>query len=169
MVDSYNTDVRFSKDFNFGTVDLQFFVQINNVFNDKKLSSTGFSRDNFDRDRYFESLHLPESAVDDQFKYVNVPGDDQPGDYRDYTITYTPIKAVRDIANTTSPTNGLIYYDETSKGYYEFVNASWQVVDSSRMDKIIKDKSYIDMPNLGFFTFLNPRDIYFGLKFNISL
>ena len=56
-----------------------------------------------------------------------------------------------------------------SSNYYEYVNSSWQTVDKSRMDKINDDKAYIDMPNFKFFTFLNPRDIYLGLKFNITL
>ncbi|MCB9219847.1 MAG: carboxypeptidase-like regulatory domain-containing protein [Ignavibacteriales bacterium] len=169
-VDNFNTDLRFSKDFNFGAVDLQLFVQINNLFNDKRLSSTGFSRTNFDYDRYIESLHLSSSTSGiEQFKYVNIPGEDKPGDYRDYNVDYTPIEAVRDLATITTPVNDLIYFDESSKGYFEYVNASWQPVDSQKIDKILKDKSYIDMPNYGFFTFLNPRDIYFGLKFNIAL
>jgi len=64
----------------------------------------------------------------------------------------------------------LIYYDVNTRQYYEFGSTSgWQKVDDNRMQKILDDKSYIDMPNFGFFTFLNPRNIFFGLKFNISL
>lgn len=32
-----------------------------------------------------------------------------------------------------------------------------------------KNKSYIDMPNQEFFTFLNPRDIFWGLKLSVDL
>ncbi len=32
-----------------------------------------------------------------------------------------------------------------------------------------KDKPYIDMPNLGYAAFLNPRDIYWGLKLSLEL
>ena len=70
----------------------------------KDLSSTGFSRTNFDYKNYFESLHLPESTggVED-FTYVNVPGDDQLGDYRDFDVDYVPIQGVRDITTISTP------------------------------------------------------------------
>jgi outer membrane receptor protein involved in Fe transport len=169
-VDYFNTNLRISKVFYFGPVDVQLFVQINNLFNTKRLSSTGFSRTNFDSKNYFESLHLPADVGGaDDFTYVNIPGDDQPGDYRDFDVAYVPINAVRDINTLPTPAENLIYYDEATGGYYEFNNSEWQTVESSRMDKILEDKAYIDMPNFGFFTFLNPRDTFFGLKFNITL
>ena len=49
---TYNTDIRISKLLDFVTFDIQFYVQINNVFNSKVLSTTGFSRVNFDYDNY---------------------------------------------------------------------------------------------------------------------
>ena len=169
-LDYFNTNLRISKQFYFGPVDLQLFVQINNLFDTKRLSTTGFSRANFDSKNYFESLHLPSDVGGaEDFTYVNIPGDDQPGDYRDFDVAYVPISAVRDISTIPTPTENLIYYDEATGGYYEFSNSEWQSVPSSRMDQILEDKAYIDMPNFGFFTFLNPRDVYFGLKFNITL
>jgi hypothetical protein len=38
----------------------------------------------------------------------------------------------------------------------------------SQKDEWTKNKSYIDMPNQEFFAFLNPRDIYWGLKLSID-
>jgi hypothetical protein len=32
------------------------------------------------------------------------------------------------------------------------------------MDKILKDKAYIDMPNQTYFNFLNPRQVLFGIN-----
>jgi hypothetical protein len=32
------------------------------------------------------------------------------------------------------------------------------------VQQVLDDKAYIDMPNQGFLTFLNPRDIFFGLR-----
>ena len=170
-LDYYNTNVRVSKALDFGTFDVQFYVQINNVFNAKVLSSTGFSRVNFDYDNYMKSLHLPEDIVSNETQnYYGVPGDDKPGDYRVNSAEYTPINAVANIAKIEKPTEDLIYYDITTRRYYEYTNGSgWERSDSGKIQKILKDKSYIDMPNLGFFSFLNPRDIFFGLKFNISL
>jgi len=169
-VDYYNTNLRLSKVFYFDNFDIQFFVQLNNLFNSRRLSSTGFSRTNFDKKNYIESLHLPSNTGGaEDFTYVNVPGDDQLGDYRDSNVDYVPIQAVRDRSLIQNPVQELIYYDEVSKNYYEYANSAWVAVDKSKIDKILDDKAYIDMPNFGFFTFLNPRDIYLGLKFNLSL
>jgi hypothetical protein len=170
-LDNYNTDIRLSKSLDFGTFDIQFYVQINNVLNSKVLSSTGFSRFNFDYDNYMKSLHLPEDVVTyENQKYYNVPGSDQPGDYRANGSDYTPIEAVSNINNIENPTEELIYFDSATRRYYEYSSGNgWARSDEKKIQKILDDKSYIDMPNYGFFTFLNPRDIFFGLKFNISL
>jgi hypothetical protein len=37
------------------------------------------------------------------------------------------------------------------------------------MDKILSDKAYIDMPNITSFTFLNPRQIFFGIKVSVKI
>ncbi len=170
-LDYYNTNMRLSKVFDFGKFDIQFYVQISNVFNSKVLSSTGFSRVNFDYENYMKSLHLPEDIVSNKVQnYYNVPGHDRPGDYRASGTEYTPIEAVRDINGIEKPTEDLIYYDSATRRYYEYsANTGWQRADNGKIQRILKDKAYIDMPNLGFFSFLNPRDIFFGLKFNISL
>jgi len=39
-------------------------------------------------------------------------------------------------------------------------------VSQSFYDNVINDKQYIDMPNQGYYVFLNPRDIFIGI--NIS-
>ena len=170
-LDSYNTDIRLSKSLDFGTFDIQFYVQINNVFNAKVLSSTGFSRFNFDYDNYMKSLHLPEDIANyDNQRYYNVPGSDQPGDYRRNNAEYTPIEAVSNINNIEKPIEDLIYFDSATRRYYEYsTSTGWGRSDEKKIQKILDDKSYIDMPNYGFFSFLNPRDIFFGLKFNITL
>lgn len=38
--------------------------------------------------------------------------------------------------------------------------------DQARKQRILDTKAYIDMPNQDYFTFLNPRDIFFGIKLN---
>lgn len=170
-LDYYNTDIRISKALDFGSFDVQFYVQLNNVFDVKVLSTTGFSRLNFDQDNYMKSLHLPDDIVNfETQKYYNVPGDDKPGDYRKSSAEYTPIEAVSNINNIENPTQNLIYYDSATRRYYEYSETSgWERSSEKKIKKILDDKSYIDMPNLGFFAFLNPRDIFFGLKFNITL
>ncbi len=170
-LDYFNTDIRISKALDFGAFDIQIYVQLNNVFNTKVLSSTGFSRFNFDYDNYMKSLHFPEDIVSaSTHKYENIPGNDQPGDYRVNGAEYTPIEAVANINTVEKPIEDLIYYDSATRRYYEYTSSSgWGRSDDKKIQKILDDKSYIDMPNYGFFTFLNPRNIFFGLKFNISL
>lgn len=61
-------------------------------------------------------------------------GNDKIGDYREEGVPYEPY-------DPTNPT-------KTEKD----------------LKRILKTKAYIDMPNLTFFTFLNPRDLRLGLK-----
>jgi outer membrane receptor protein involved in Fe transport len=167
-LDYYNTNIRLSKTFDFGKFDIQLYVQIDNLFSAKRLSTTGFD-DIHDENNYFKSLHLPEDIVDD-LNYAYVPGEDQPGDYRKTGVAYTPIQASYNINGEPNPNEDLIYYDLATRRYYEFQNSGgWKRVDDKKMDQILDDKAYIDMPNFDFFTFLNPRNIFFGLKFNITL
>jgi hypothetical protein len=46
---------------------------------------------------------------------------------------------------------------------------NWTAVDQNRINQILADKAYIDMPNLDFLASLNPRQIYYGLKISIDL
>ena len=39
----------------------------------------------------------------------------------------------------------------------------------AQKDEWTKNKSYIDMPNLSYLTFLNPRDVFWGLRFSFEL
>ena len=167
-LDYYNMNLRLSKKFDFGMFNLVFYMEIDNLFNSKRLSSTGFS-DYFDERDYFKSLHLKADIVDDKFGYVNIPGNDKPGDYRKTGTPFTPIKAVTNLNAVSSPTLDLIYYDASQQRYFEFNGTEWSRVGDKRMDKLLKDKAYIDMPNFGYFTFLNPRDILYGIKLNIAI
>ncbi len=63
-------------------------------------------------------------------------GNDRVGDYRDPGVAYEPY-------DPTDPT-------KTKKD----------------LQRILDTKAYIDMPNLTYFAFLNPRDFKFGLKIN---
>lgn len=132
-VDYYNVNLRLSKNFNIGSADIQFFMDVNNLFNIKRLSRYGFV-DSKDYDAYMKSLHLPK-GIGDELGYGNIPGNDRPGNYR--TVPYEP-------------------FDPNDP-------------DKARKQRILDTKAYIDMPNLEYFNFLNPRDIYFGIKVNFSL
>ena len=62
-----------------------------------------------------------------------------------------------------------IYYDASRKDYYEYDNGDWVSVSKSRIDKILDDKAYIDMPNQTFNNFLSPRDVFVGMTISFDL
>ncbi len=164
--DFHNMDMRISKVFSFNRFNLTLLVDIANLFNFKEFSSYGFY-DGQDRYYYLRSLHLPRETAK-KIGSVYIPGDDQPGDSRKPGVPFQPIQPIGSIDNITSPKEGLIYYDMTSKKYVEYTSSGWAEVESGRMKRILEDKAYIDMPNQTSFTFLNPRDIFFGLKISFN-
>lgn len=172
--DSYNVDLRISKSFKIGPASIQLFADIYNALNIKTMSRYNgwVAATGSDFDDYMKSLHLPDGQVETKFGYLNIPGDDSPGKFRDYSVQYTPMVAISsesELANVTKGASSAIYYIRQSGRYTELVNGQWVDVDKGRIDKINKDKSYIDMPNMGFFSFLNPRNIFFGIKFSLEI
>lgn len=168
--DSWAFDLRFSKNINIGdAVKLELFVDVNNVLNFKRLSSRYGFIDGNDYNAYMKSLHLPENIGDPlKGSYINIPGEDNPGDYRT-SGEFTPIVPVVDINTVNNPSDAAIYWDKTSNRYLEFNGSQWVQVDEGKMSKIMETKSYIDMPNQAFFAFMNPRQIFFGLKLSVGL
>ncbi|HAB54530.1 MAG TPA: TonB-dependent receptor [Ignavibacteriales bacterium] len=131
--DFWNVDLRISKSFHIMGVNLQIFADITNLFNYKYMHPDGYGFvDGNDYIAYMKSLHLP-AEIGDPLGYGNIPGEDQPGDYR--TGPYIP-------------------WDP---------NAS-----DSQKEEWKENKSYIDMPNQEYFTFLNPRDVFLGLKLSFD-
>ena len=55
------------------------------------------------------------------------------------------------------------YYETSTSRYMEYANNAWQPVEKARLDKLLKNKAYIDMPNQTYFNFLYPRQIFFGI------
>lgn len=148
-VDYYGLDIRLSKSFRVGPANIQFFMDVNNILNNKYMNDYAWF-DGEDRKAYFNSLQLPEDAFADfpkkgdgtpQIPWSNTTdpsyyefGDDRPGDYR--KGEYIP-------------------WDPNAS---EADKAKWR-----------ENKSYIDMPNQNYITFLNPRDIFFGLRVNFEI
>ncbi len=177
--DNWNLDLRLSKDFKYGRSRMQFFVDVSNVLNIKRLSSYGFV-DPKDRTAYYESLHYS-SKTDgyEYFDYSNIPGTDRPGDYRKTGAKFIPITAKKTYLSISDPNaNDLYYFADPvegvhGKGYYRWVDngagGSWIREDQSRIDRILADKAYIDMPNLTYFSFLSPRNIFWGIKLTLEL
>ncbi|MBN2009786.1 TonB-dependent receptor [candidate division KSB1 bacterium] len=158
--DYYNIDIRLNKQINFDRFKLALFVEMDNLLNTKRLSGASFD-DFFDQQYYFESLHLPESD-----EYNNIVGEDRPGDYRKDGVEYQPIERVGNFNEIASPIPDVIYYDTGTKKYMYYKDGERLVVPQTRMDKVLEDKAYIDMPNQTSFNFLNPRQIFFGVTVN---
>jgi hypothetical protein len=166
-VDYWNVDLRLSKSFQIGRLNLQFFMDVTNVLNTKFMTTYGFVTA-ADYNDYMESLHLPafEPGVDRQLGYINVPGNDKPGNYRKEGVEFQPIVGIGKREELLDPQNQKtrpFYYVKAEGQYYQMVNGNWQVVDPSRLNQVLDDKAYIDMPNMDTFTFLNPRRFFFGV------
>ena len=113
------------------------------------------------------SLHLP-SGIGDPLGYGNIPGSDQPGDVRKDGAVYTPVVFTNDVSTMTNAQKTVIYYDQQTGRYMENQGSGWTEISASRKQEMLDNKSYIFMPNLSFFTFLNPRDIFWGVKFSFN-
>ncbi len=170
--DTWNVDLRFSKSFKIAEMlNIEFIMDVANMFNFKNMSSAYGFVDGRDYEFYMKSLHLPAKVGKElETAYINIPGNDTPGDYR-LKGDFQPIVPVVDINNVRAVDvkDGAIYWEKNSANYFEFVNGEWQKVDNRKMGDILKNKQYIDMPNQTFFTFLNPRQIYFGLRFSFEI
>jgi len=154
--DRYNIDLRLSKRFNIKKVGIEFFVNVSNLLNTKYLSQTGFSgtRDYLD---YMKSLRFSwEEGVE--------KGSDRVGEYRDWDVEYRPMEQINDISQVLNPDLNTIYYSENTEKYLKYSSSGWNEVSKKELDEVLDKKAYIDMPNYRYFTFLNPRDIYFGIK-----
>lgn len=117
-----------------------------------------------DQSFYFESLHLPVSSA-----YNNIPGDDRIGEVRKEGVAYQPIEIRGAIDRSTDVgASGVIYWERVSGKYMQYANGSWSDVEKSRMQKVLDDKAYIDMPNNFSFDFLNPRQLFFGISLSFK-
>ncbi len=163
--DNYNFDMRLSKNFKILSANVQMFMDIQNLFNIKNFSRYGYT-DGKDYENYMKSLHLP-ADIGDPLNYGNIPGDDQPGDVRADGVAYQPIVSTT-LSSVTTPQPTAIYYDQLTKDYYEYRNGAFAKADPGRLQQVLNDKAYIDMPNMDYFVFLNPRDIFWGLKISFE-
>ena len=155
--DYYNLDLRLSKNVDFKKVNMEIYLDVKNVFNTKHFSSTGFS-DSYDRIDYMESLHFDWEEGIQQ-------GDDRVGEYRDWSVDFVPMIATENVNEITNPESRALYYDKATETYMQFRNNEWVTRSKNWVqEEVIDTKAYIDMPNYKYFTFLNPRNITFGIK-----
>lgn len=181
-VDYFNAYLRLQKTLTFGRLNFQLFMDVNNVFNTLRLWGTN----NVD---YMNSLHLPTSPA-----YNNIPGNDKVGDYRKSGVAWQPIEQQIIDMNSSAPSssqmsNGssvAMYYNSTNGKYWWFglhgystnpsdrnydpnAAATWWQVPQSKINQVVADKAYIQMPKESTFWFLDPRTFYFGLTFSFNL
>ncbi len=155
--DSHNIDLRVTKSLRIGGQEMQLFVDLTNVLNSRFLSYAGFS-DNFDYLDYMESLHFAwEEGVEN--------GNDRVGEYRETQVNYIPMQSVSSLDVVLDPELPVLYYDLETERYVQFVENEWMERDESWIKReVIDKKAYIDMPNLTYFTYLNPRNVKLGIK-----
>ena len=162
--DYYNLDLRLSKNFDTNLGRAQFFVDVTNALNIKHMNRYSAFVGSFDFENYMQSLHLPADVFEDKdAPYRWIPGDDTPGDYRDPDVQFVPIEVVGTVEDVEPHTRPL-YYEEDNGRYMQWTGSEWQAADEGFVDEVLETKAYIDMPNSAYFSFLNPRNVFFGLR-----
>jgi hypothetical protein len=168
--DSWNLDLRLTKKFGTPAGDVQMFLEMDNALNIKSCCGAGFDG-RFDWEHYMKSLHLPEETfegVDEPYLFPY--GDDQPGDYRDLDVDFVPIETVRALPDQGKTRMegeyGPLYYEKDSQQYFIWENGSFQQAPQDKVDQVLEDKAYIDMPNFTSYVFLYPRNVWFGLRYS---
>jgi outer membrane receptor protein involved in Fe transport len=171
--DYFNTNLRLQKTIYAGKLSFNLFMDIINLFDTRYLADAASNPYYLDGNvDYMNSLHLPQSNA-----YDNIPGDDKIGDYRKPGVAWQPIEKQSQVnANSSAPpadklsgSNSIaIYYSIISKDYWWYRDGAWSKVPSSKMDQVLSDKAYVDMPNESTFWFLNPRQIFFGLTVSFN-
>ena len=166
-VNYYNLDLKIAKVFDFGRAQVKFFADVYNMLNTKRFSNESFV-DIHDYNNYVYSLHLDEDTYD-EIGYEGIPGDDKFGVFRKEGVKFQPMEYTSDYEGINNPSNRAIYYDKTRQDYYSYQDGEWTEADDGKVDQILEDKAYIDMPNQKFFTFLSPRDVFMGLTISFDL
>jgi outer membrane receptor protein involved in Fe transport len=179
-VDNIKTVLRLGKTIQFNRFRIQFLVDINNLINRLNLRNA-----NERNQAYMTSLHLPESDA-----YDNIPGHDKVGDYRMPGTEWQPMKTQEEIitqeevdlaaaqGETIRKTpivayDRAVFYEGSTGKWYEIVTTEdgfdWKEVDAAKKKKILDDKLYINNPGPSTFSFLDPRDIFFGIRISFDL
>ncbi len=172
-------DLRFTKNLvSTGSLDALFYVDVTNVFNHRNMTrnvdndvtnTQGLAWDNHKwwKSQFTNYMNSLDIEVGPDGK---VTGKDRPGDFPKGALnaTYVPINRVADLSKVTSGIRvGEFYLDRATGAYKIREGSNWRELTSeeqSRLDKAIDDKAYIDMPDFTPWTFLEMRDIFFGIK-----
>lgn len=170
--DAWSLDMRLNRNINVGAADLQLFADVTNVLNIRRLAHWASFHGPTDWRDYMESLHLPEGTFqpEDVEEKIDPPhlyvfGDDMPGVYREPGVEFQPIEAIDNLENVKEPYSRPYYWEKESGEYFKWNGNDWVKADDQKIEEVIKNKAYIDMPNLKFARFLNPRRVQFGVRF----
>jgi len=181
--DSWACDMKLMKPFRYNKFNVSFVMEIDNVFNLKRLSLAGQSLgasysvlDGYQLDNYIESLHFPTAAYEETKKKHISPTHYPDGtkkkadkylDYRPMGVAYQPLYYATNTTQITDPS--MIYYLEQTGSWNRLEGGAIVQVPDSEIIQILESKAYIDNPANTAYMFLNPRNIYVGLQFSIDL
>ena len=163
--DFWQIDLRFQRAFTLGRREghvLRRRVQRGRT--GKALSRYTGAVDGNDRNDYLASLHFPAG------EYSNIPGDDVVGDYRPEDVPYQPLIPLANrgqFGQEDSPNEMAIYYERETGSYLVYRDGAFQDADPARVREVLDTKAYINMPNQTYLNFLNPRDIFFGIRVSL--
>ena len=161
--DHRSLDLRFSKNFATSVGNAQFFIDITNVLNIRQMYLAGnavFANGDQDLQAYMQSLHLPQETIPNS-PDEGLYGDDKPGDFRKPGVEFVPIvQGALPEAGEDRP----LYYVPAEDAYYQWNGSAFSPADESRVNQVLDDKAYINMPNATSSTWLYPRNVYFGLR-----
>ena len=181
--DSWYCDAKIFKPFRFKNLNVSFVMEIDNIFNLKRLSLAGQALgssyalvDGYQFDNYFESLHFPTAAYEETDQSHLSPTYYPEGtkakadkylDYRPSGVDYQPMNFATNLTQVTNPL--MIYYVEETGMWSRVVEGNVVQVPDNEITNIIETNAYIDNPANTPYLFMNPRDIYVGLQFSIDL
>lgn len=181
--DGWSCDMKLIKPFRYKNLNISFVMEIDNVFNLKRLSlagqalGSGYSlMDGYQFDHYIESLHFPEAAYaetdQDHISPAHYPEDvkDKANKYLDYRpagVEYQPMSFASNSSQITDPL--VVYYLEESDMWTRLVDGEITQVPDNEIKEIVENNAYIDNPANTPYLFLYPRQFHVGLQFSIDL
>lgn len=181
--DSWGCDMKLMKPVRFKNMNVSLVMEINNVFNLRRLSLAGQALgssyalvDGYQLDHYIESLHFPTEAYEETDQFHLSPeyypegtekDADKYLDYRPEGVDYQPLGLVKNLSQVTD--EELVYFVEETGEWSRISGAEIVAVPDSEIREYIENKAYIDNPANTPYLFLYPRDIYVGLQFSIDL
>ncbi len=188
--DSYSVDMKISKTFKFNRIYISLTSDVYNLLNIKRLSfaslgdaylSSGVLND------YLNSLQF-NSDVYKEISENHISGNDKIGDYRPTDVDYKPMEWISKFSDFTTPDEQAYYYVgdindlinyfpgenissniSRNERYVQYVNGQWVRVPRNDVKNALDDKAYIYNPVNESFMFLNPRDVFIGIKLSIEL